>query len=159
MLQEPAVEVAKPGLTFLVWLTKVLMSFAVSLWIGADTDIKILFVLSIADFTLSFFNPKVHIWEVVKRLTVGFLLVGTVHLVYAIAHNEAHINVGSDISSLVGIFFCLTTAVKILKSCSVFVNLPPALLDFIIKVDGLSSADREELEKLKAKQEDVSTKD
>lgn len=133
--------------------TKWIISLFGTLWVAADTDIKILGVLAAADFAISLFNHSVSILLVMRRLAITFILVGTVHFVYSIARAQTGLNVGFDISALVAGFYCLGEAIKILKNAdAVGIQLPPVLLDFVSKAEGITGADRQEIIALKLKQ-------
>lgn len=132
---------------------KWIVAFAASLWMDADTDIKILCILACADLAISMFNHSISLFLVIRRLAITFILVGTVHFVYSIARSQTGLNVGFDISALVAGFYCLGEAIKILKNAdAVGIQLPPVLLDFVSKAEGITGTDKQEIIALKLKQ-------
>ena len=137
---------------WVITLTKWLISFTASAWLAADTDIKVLAILSVADVLIGIFNPAVSLLMTCRRLAVTFILVGTVHFVYGLARAQTGLNLGFDISAVVSVFYCLGEGISILKNCdAIGIQLPPQLLSVISKAEGLTGSDRREIIALQLK--------
>ncbi len=141
---ELAISVAK--------VVKVAIAAVTSMWMYADTDIKILGILMTADFIISLFNRGVSILMLCRRLGGTVVIVGTIHVIFNIAKEEAKLNIGFDISAMVAMFYCIGEAVTILSKASAITRLPPVLLDWLSKAEGITSADKDEILALKLKQ-------
>jgi len=125
-----------------------------SIWVSVDLALKILSLLAVADLLVSIFNPDIELLQLCRRLTITFILVLTVHVVYNLAKTQTGLNLGFDVSGMVTGFYCIGESVAILRGCSSSgIPLPPWLLDLIAKAEGLTGSDKAWVEALRVRQQ------
>lgn len=135
----------------LKWLIAIISSF----WVNVDLDIRILIVLSVVDVITTLFNPNRAITKVTRRLAMTFILVGTVHFIYAVARTQVGLNIGFDIAAFVCMFYNLGEAIIITRNLSsAGLQLPPKWLDFLSHAEGITGVDRQAIVAIKVKQDE-----
>ena len=134
------------------------ISFAASMWLAIDVDLRVLAVLCVADVLVGLINPAVSLFKTARRLAGTFIIVGTVHIVYSMARAQTGLNLGFDLGSVVSGFYCLGEAIVVLKGISAMgIDIPPVLLDLASKAEGLTGHDKQEIIALRLKQSQEDT--
>ena len=79
---------------WMVTCIKWAISFAASMWLAIDVDLRLLAILCVADVLVGLLNPAVSLFKTARRLAGTFIIVGTVHIVYSMARAQTGLNLG-----------------------------------------------------------------
>lgn len=125
-----------------------------SLWVSVPVALQILFILSALDVVTALFSPKRSITITIRRVVMAMLLAATVFYVYALAKTQTGINVGFDLGSAICMFYSVGEAINVAKNFSDSgVYFPPVVLTLLSKAEGITGAEKAEIDALALKQE------
>ena len=144
-------------LTRIITVLKLMVAMFSAFWLTIDFDLRVLVVLSVADVVSTFFNAQRSLVTVTKRLGATFLLVGVTHYVFGLAKQSTGLNVGFDVSAVICTFYILGEVIAIIRNLAAVIQIPPALLEVLAKAEGMTGADRQEIEALRLKQNQETT--
>jgi phage-related holin len=141
----------KSGVAFVL---KGIAAGVLSLSVSVPVALQILFILSALDVVTALFSPKRSITITIRRVVMAMLLAATVFYVYALAKTQTGINVGFDLGSAVCMFYSVGEAINVAKNFSDSgVYFPPVILTLLSKAEGITGAEKAEIDALALKQE------
>ena len=147
------IEVSSAIATAVKWL----ISAAAAIIISVPFAIRLLAALLMVKFFVSLFNPARKLRETVTRSALAMILCLTCHYVFVVGQQQTGLNVGFNVDAMITGFYILQTGLAIIINCSMAgLEIPPALLDMLIKADGMTNLDRAEVTALKLKQQQES---
>ena len=134
-------------------LVKWLISAAIGLWISVPAAVRILAIICCFDVLTGLLSHKCNLRELLRRICVSLILVLAIHYVYSMAKQEAGLNVGFDIASMVGVWYIFAELISIAHNCvDAGGDVPPLVLDWLDKAQGLTSREHDEIQALRLKQ-------
>ncbi len=111
-------------------------------------------MLAALEVITGLFNSAYHLKPETKRIALSLLLTMAVHMVYQYAIGHSELRLPFDAGSAAGFFYCIHSAIKATRNFDAAgVPLPPILLEWLKKAEGLTGADKKALEEIQARQD------
>ena len=133
--------------------SKWLIAAIAAIWTPLPLAIQILCIVSMVDLATVLFNPTRRLGLATKRVSIILILTFTICILSDMAKAKAGFNIGFDICSAVAFFYALSAGIRIMQNVNAAgVSLPPVLLDFMSKAEGITGSERDEIDALKLSQ-------
>jgi phage-related holin len=126
-----------------------------AIWLHSDADLKIFGILICVDFIMGVLSGRINLRVKCRQIAGMVLFVGTAHLIYGIIRTNQSFPIDPAwLPSALTLFYSTTEAISIMRNMdAIGVSLPPKILDWLIKAEGLTGADKREIVALKLKQD------
>jgi phage-related holin len=140
------------GAAFL-WVFKGAAASLSAVWVSVPFAIKLLCLLSVIDIATGLFHSKKAISLQVKQLSLAIFFTISIHFVLLYAKNQGFFNVGFDLASAVCLFYVMTELISIVQNIDAAgVPVPPQVLEFLEKAEGITTYQKKEVDFLLKKQ-------
>ena len=152
-------EVGDSNEAWFVRTAKFLVAIFSYAWLSTPNSIHMLLVLMAIRFLTCLFDPRGSLPLLAKRLAYTALICESVHLMYSMG--ETNYGWTTDPTTFTAVFFSVEQVIAILRNGqSIGVGLPPKLIDWLVKAEGLTGTQRSEMESsFKVEQSLTITKD
>ena len=119
-------------------------------WLSLPAAVQLLVVLSGFDLLSCLFTHRASLHATLKRIVVTLILTGAVEVVYVMAKDLSGFNLGFDIGTAVALFYVFGEMIELTLNCSTLVRIPPPLVAFLEKAQGMTGQQRKDLAELES---------
>lgn len=124
-----------------------------ALWVSLPFAMQALILLVIVDLFFCLINQRKSLWDFGRKDMVALVLCYLVYLLSAMAKNNGATPMIISASAAVPLFYSLVVGISIMKSASdMGVPIPPKAIDLFNKIEGLTTAEKQDLANLNNKQ-------
>jgi len=138
--------------------TSGLVSVIAAVWTPPTFAMGLLVMIAALEIITGLLNAEYHLKPETKRVCASMFFTLAIHILYSFANRHTGLSIGFDAGSAAALFYCLHSAIKAIQNFDAAgVPIPPFVIEYLRKAEGLTGADKKAVERLERNDGDGQT--